>query len=85
MIAGDVAGVAVLHHAGRVREHVPDAFAAPVLIDRTFDLIARSRCAPGEVRREMSLGPVALGFLFGICLVSFLRHSRTGMQRARHT
>src|SRR4029077_12853560 len=40
VIAGDIAGVAVLHYAGRMRVHIPDALATPVLVDRAFDLIA---------------------------------------------
>ena len=55
VVAGDVAGVAILHRARRVREHVPDALAAPVLLDRAFDLIARGRSAPDEIRRETRL------------------------------
>jgi len=49
MVAGDVAGIAVLHAPGRVGEDIPDAFAASVLVDRAFDLIARGRRAPHKV------------------------------------
>src|SRR6516164_4795894 len=49
MVAGDVAGIAVLHAPRRMGEDIPDAFAAPVLVDRAFDLIARGRRAPHEV------------------------------------
>jgi len=31
-------------------EDIPDAFAAPVFVDRAFDLIARGRRAPDKVR-----------------------------------
>ena len=49
VIAGDIAGVAVLHQARRVAKNIPDAFAAPIRIDRALDLIARGRGAPYEV------------------------------------
>src|SRR6516225_6860751 len=49
VVAGDIAGIAVLHAPGRVGEDVPDALAASVFVDRAFDLIARGRRAPYEV------------------------------------
>jgi hypothetical protein len=49
VIAGDVAGVVVLHPSRRMRKNVPDALAAAVLIDRAFDLVARGRGAPDEI------------------------------------
>jgi hypothetical protein len=55
VIAGDVARIAVLHAPGRMREDIPDAFAASVFVDRAFDLIARSRRAPHEVGGKRSV------------------------------
>ena len=52
MVAGDVAVVAAFDAAGRVAEDVPDALAAPVGIDRAFDLVARRRGAPDEIGRK---------------------------------
>src|SRR5262249_12545332 len=49
VVAGDIAGIAVLHAPGRVGEDVPDALAASVFVNRAFDLIARGRRAPYEV------------------------------------
>src|SRR5262249_33154620 len=48
VVAGDIAGIAVLHAPRRVGEDVPDAFAASVFVDGAFDLIARRRRAPYE-------------------------------------
>src|SRR5215469_3289642 len=55
VVAGDVAGIAVLHAPRRVREDVPDALAASVFVDRALDLIARSRRAPYEVGRKRTI------------------------------
>jgi len=54
VVAGDVARIAVLHAPGRMGEDVPDAFAAPVFVDRAFDLIARR--APDKVRGKRTVG-----------------------------
>jgi len=55
VVAGDVAGVAVLHASRRMGEDIPDAFAASVIVDRAFDLIARGRRAPHEVRGKRTV------------------------------
>src|SRR6185503_19917782 len=49
VLAGRVAGVAVVHLPRRVRETVPDRLAAAVGRGRTLDLERRCRRAPGEV------------------------------------
>src|SRR5690606_17249014 len=48
VIVGDVAGVAVLDVAGRVRVRVPDRLALAVLVPRALDLIGRGGRAPEE-------------------------------------
>jgi len=52
MVAGHIAGIAVRHHAGRVRETLPDAGAGAVGQRRTFDLVGGSGCTPHEVVGE---------------------------------
>src|SRR5262249_56848170 len=49
VVAGDIAGIAILHAPRRMGEDIPDAFAASVFVDGAFDLIARRRRAPDEV------------------------------------
>ena len=48
VVAGDVAGVAVGHHPGRMREALPDAGAGAVGQRRAFDLVSGSGGAPME-------------------------------------
>jgi hypothetical protein len=48
MVAGDVAGVAVLGLARRVDEALPDAWPGAVGQRRAFDLVGRGRRAPQE-------------------------------------
>ena len=48
VVAGDVAGVAVMHHRRRVREALPDARPRTVGEGRAFDLIRGRRRAPEE-------------------------------------
>ncbi len=55
VVAGDVARIAVERRARRVREAVPDAFAAAVFVDRPLDLIRGRRGTPHEIRRERSI------------------------------
>ena len=52
VIAGAVAGIAALDLPGRVGENVPDAAAAPVLVERAFDLIRGGGRAEQEAIRE---------------------------------
>ena len=52
MIAGDVAGVAVVRAARRVREAVPDARPRPVRERRALDLVGGRRRAPQKARGE---------------------------------
>ena len=52
VVAGDVAGVAVLDHARRVAEAVPDRLAAAVLGDGALDLVGGRGGPPQEVSRE---------------------------------
>ena len=59
-VAGDVAGVAVVDPARRVREPVPDGFALAVFAARALDLIGRGRGAPQETGRKFRRG---LGFV----------------------
>ena len=47
VVAGDVAGLAVVDMAG-ARKRIPDAGAAAVLVRRAFDLIGRGRNTPDE-------------------------------------
>jgi hypothetical protein len=61
VVAGDVADVAVLDLARRVRERVPDRRTAAVGAVRAFDLIGRGRRAPQKAVRESShSAPLAL-------------------------
>jgi hypothetical protein len=60
-IARQVAVVAVLDAARRVREAVPDGFAFAVFLPGTLDLIGRGGCAPDEIRRK------AHGIAIGRC------------------
>ena len=60
VVAGNVAVVVVFDEARGVRKRVPDALAAPVLVDRALDLIARGRRTPDEIGRE--------GIFFGFVL-----------------
>src|SRR5262249_14728118 len=46
VVAGDIARIAILHAPRRVREDVPEAFAASVFVDSALDLIDRIRRAP---------------------------------------
>ena len=48
VVAGDVAGRAVLDRAGLVGEGVPDREATVVLVVRAFDLVGGGRGAPLE-------------------------------------
>ena len=52
VLAGRVAGVAVVHLARRAREAVPDRLAAAVDLRRALDLERRCRGAPDEVLGE---------------------------------
>ena len=52
VIAGDVAGVAVLDGAGLVAEAIPDRLAAPVLARGALDLVGRRRGAEAEAGGE---------------------------------
>ena len=52
VIAGDVAGVAVGHAAGRVAEAMPDARAGAVRERRSFDLVGGGCGAPEETVGE---------------------------------
>src|SRR3954470_5277094 len=55
VVAGHVAGVAVLDGAGDRAEAVPDRLAAPVLARRALDLVRRRRRAEAEVRPERAV------------------------------
>src|SRR5262249_58663129 len=55
VVAGDIAGIAVLHAPRRMGEDIPDALAASVFVDGAFDLIARRRRAPYEVGRKRTI------------------------------
>jgi hypothetical protein len=55
-VAGDIAVVAVLHFAGRVREAIPHRFATSVVLDRSFDLVGRRGDAPAKAARERRAG-----------------------------
>ena len=44
-----LAGVAVFHISRYAAETVPDAFAFPVLVPRSFDLIRSGGCAPDKI------------------------------------
>ncbi len=48
VVAGNVAGLAIVHVAGAAKR-VPDAGAATVFIRRAFNLIGRGRDAPDEI------------------------------------
>src|SRR5262249_57493444 len=65
VVAGDIAGIAILHAPRRMGEDIPDAFAASVFVDGAFDLIARRRRAPDEVGGKRTIvgsgGAVAPG------------------------
>jgi hypothetical protein len=52
VVAGDVAGVAVLGRARRVAEPVPDRLAPAVLADRPFDLVGGRGGTPQEAIGE---------------------------------
>src|SRR5690606_25009317 len=52
LVAGDVARVAVQHHARPAHEAVPDARARAVGQGRAFDLVRRGRAPPKELLRE---------------------------------
>ena len=51
VVAGHVAGVAVLDLARRVAEAVPDALALAVFVRRALDLVRRRRRPPQEIGR----------------------------------
>ena len=53
VVAGDVAGVAVVRSAGRMAEGVPDRGAAAVFGYRTFDLVRRGGHAELESGRKV--------------------------------
>src|SRR6185312_7999439 len=52
VVAGDVAGVAVLDDAGEAAEGVPDRVGAPVLVRRSLDLVGGGGGAETESRWE---------------------------------
>ena len=59
-IVGDVAGVAVMRFAGRVREGVPDRRLAAIFSDGAFDLVGGGGAAPEEAGGEFEFGGLAL-------------------------
>ena len=61
VVAGDIAGVAVPHLAGRLRERVPDRRAAAVLVERALHLIRGRRGAEREPGREHEAGVAIVG------------------------
>jgi hypothetical protein len=61
VVAGDLAGVAVLDGAGNAAEGVPDRVAAPVLMSRALDLVGRGGRAEAKSRWKAGHGsqPIA--------------------------
>ena len=52
-IVGQVARIAVVGLARRVREHVPDRCSAPALVHSAFNLVRRRRASPHKIRRKL--------------------------------
>ena len=81
VVAGDVPGVAVLGHAGRVTEAVPDRLAAPVLGDGALDLVRGRGGPPQEISRERHGGgsPRDVELRLGLPTIARGEGSRTAM------
>ena len=60
VVAGDVAGVAVVDRARHPAEGVPDGRRPAVLVDRALDLVRRRGDAPPEARRGSAVDQVAV-------------------------
>jgi hypothetical protein len=63
VIAGHVAGVAVLHEVGRMAEALPDAGACAIRQRRAFDLVSRRGRAPQEFIWELDCSIPYFGHL----------------------
>src|SRR5260370_31140961 len=61
-IAGDIAGRGAFHHAGSMREAVPDGFALAVFVPGAFDLIGSGGSSPDKFFGEFERGKTHLGF-----------------------
>ena len=85
VVAGNVPGVAVLGHAGRVTEAVPDRLAAAVLVDGALDLVRGRGGPPQEISRERHGGgsPRDVGLRLGRPTIARSERVRRAWRRSR--